>query len=72
MRMARHEQQPCPEIVCFYGILTATGRLKASVAENQAFDFARWFWWVGPYFQPLARASIEWWLWKSSATATGH
>lgn len=26
------------------------------------------FWWVGPYFQPAARAAIGVWLWRSSET----
>ncbi len=34
--------------------------------------FSSALWWVGPYFQPRARALIAWWLWKSSATATSH
>ena len=34
--------------------------------------FSSALWWVGPYFQPLARAYIAWWLWKSAAAASGH
>ena len=34
--------------------------------------FSSALWWVGPYFQPLARTYIAWWLWKSADTASGH
>ena len=34
--------------------------------------FTAALWWVGPYFQPLARTYIAWWLWKSAGAASGH
>ena len=34
--------------------------------------FSSALWWVGPYFQPLARACIAWWLWKSAPAAFSH
>jgi hypothetical protein len=33
--------------------------------------FSSALWWVGPYVQPLARAYIAWWLWKSAAIMQG-
>lgn len=29
-------------------------------------SFSKWFNWVGPYFQPLARMAIGLWLWKKA------
>jgi hypothetical protein len=40
-------------------------------AAGTAF-FSAALWWVGPYFQPLARAYIAWWLWTSSGAASRH
>ena len=50
--------------------LLSSATLFDTSAGTAAFSSA--LWWVGPYFQPLARAYIAWWLWKAADTAAGH
>jgi hypothetical protein len=47
---------------------------SATLADTTAGTtvFSSGLWWVGPYFQPLARAYIAWWLWTSSVSASRH
>ena len=56
-------------VMSAWAILSSATLLDTS-AGTAIFSSA--LWWVGPYFQPVARAFIAWWLWKSAGAASGH
>jgi len=59
-------------LVAFFAVWAALSSATLFDTSAGTAIFSSALWWVGPYFQPLARAYIAWWLWTASNSLTRH